>query len=78
MPYLGATKPKPAGTITRSSEGRALVWDPRRPLPGLHEGSWETKRKDHLLLLGKGPGSKNDLPPRGRPLDGEGKDFRKR
>eukprot|EP00435_Cladocopium_sp_Y103_P026666 s2518_g6.t1 len=55
MPYLGATKPKPVGTLIREKEGRALVWDPRRPLPGLHDGSWRTDRKDRLLLLGKGP-----------------------
>eukprot|EP00438_Fugacium_kawagutii_P034289 Skav220346 [mRNA] locus=scaffold2224:194593:200853:+ [translate_table: standard] len=34
MPYLGATKPKPAGVLMRPVEGRALVWAPRRPLPG--------------------------------------------
>ena len=55
MPYLGATKPKPAGTLIRPKEGRALVWDPRKPLPGLHEGSCDGSRKDRLLLLGKGP-----------------------
>ena len=55
MPYLGATKPKPAGHLIRPTEGKALVWDPKRPLPGLHEGSWDCKRKDRLLLLGKGP-----------------------
>eukprot|EP00438_Fugacium_kawagutii_P001653 Skav236324 [mRNA] locus=scaffold97:181652:191974:+ [translate_table: standard] len=55
MPFLGATKPKPAGTLQRPDEGRALVWDPKRPLPGLHEGSWDTTRKDRLLLLGRGP-----------------------
>lgn len=55
MPFLGATKPKPAGTLQRPIEGRALVWDPKRPLPGLHEGSCEAGRKDRLLLLGKGP-----------------------
>lgn len=55
MPYLGATKPKPAGVLTRPGEVRSLVWDPKKPLPGLHEGSWEPGRKDKLLLLGKGP-----------------------
>eukprot|EP00438_Fugacium_kawagutii_P035674 Skav231659 [mRNA] locus=scaffold823:44885:57127:- [translate_table: standard] len=55
MPYLGATKPKPIGTLMRPREGRALVWDPRKPLPGLHEGSADVDRKDRLLLLGKGP-----------------------
>eukprot|EP00438_Fugacium_kawagutii_P005313 Skav210287 [mRNA] locus=scaffold475:3020:13981:- [translate_table: standard] len=55
MPYLGATKPKPVGLLMRPTEGRALVWDPRRPLPGLHEGSCSSKRRDRLLLLGKGP-----------------------
>ena len=55
MPYLGATKPKPVGTLQRPQEGRALVWDPRKPLPGLHEGSSDPSRKDRLLLLGKGP-----------------------
>eukprot|EP00438_Fugacium_kawagutii_P005702 Skav227832 [mRNA] locus=scaffold948:391182:404479:+ [translate_table: standard] len=55
MPYLGATKPKPIGTLMRPREGRALVWDPRKPLPGLHEGSADVNRKDRLLLLGKGP-----------------------
>eukprot|EP00435_Cladocopium_sp_Y103_P035201 s1779_g9.t1 len=55
MPYLGATKPKPAGTLQRPREGRALIWDPKKPLPGLHEGSCDTQRKDRLLLLGKGP-----------------------
>eukprot|EP00435_Cladocopium_sp_Y103_P041614 s1182_g11.t1 len=55
MPYLGATKPKPAGTLQRPQEGRALVWDPKKPMPGLHEGSCDPNRKDRLLLLGKGP-----------------------
>lgn len=55
MPYLGATKPKPVGTLQRPRDGRALVWDPRKPLPGLHEGSCDSTRKDCLLLLGKGP-----------------------
>eukprot|EP00438_Fugacium_kawagutii_P015705 Skav235328 [mRNA] locus=scaffold520:603852:614712:+ [translate_table: standard] len=55
MPYLGATKPKPSGTLQRPKEGRALVWDPKRPLPGLHDGSSDPRRKDRLLLLGKGP-----------------------
>ena len=55
MPYLGATKPKLVGTLQRPQEGRALVWDPRKPLPGLHEGSSDPSRKDRLLLLGKGP-----------------------
>ena len=55
MPYLGATKPKPAGTILRKGGGRGLVWDPRRPLPGLHAHSWDEKAPDRLLLLGKGP-----------------------
>jgi hypothetical protein len=31
------------------------VWDPRKPLQGLHEGSSDPSRKDRLLLLGKGP-----------------------
>ena len=39
MPFLGATKPKPAGTFTAPGKPRALVWDPCRPLPGLHDGS---------------------------------------
>ena len=30
------------------------MWDPLRPLPGLHEGSWESSHPDRLLLLGKG------------------------
>lgn len=55
MPYLGAAKPKPAGTLLRPKEGRALVWDPKRPLPGLHLGSWDSTQPDRLLLLGKGP-----------------------
>ena len=55
MPSLGATKPKPAGTILRKEGGRGLVWDPRRPLPGLHARSWDEKAADRLLLLGKGP-----------------------
>eukprot|EP00438_Fugacium_kawagutii_P010033 Skav212665 [mRNA] locus=scaffold1227:565246:577475:+ [translate_table: standard] len=44
-----------SGTLIRPNEGRALVWDPKRPLPGLHEGSFDSERKDRLLLLGKGP-----------------------
>lgn len=54
MPFLGATKPKPAGSLQRQNEGRALIWDPKKPLPGLHEGSCDPQRKDRLLLLGKG------------------------
>eukprot|EP00438_Fugacium_kawagutii_P016374 Skav203835 [mRNA] locus=scaffold4932:42892:55316:- [translate_table: standard] len=63
MPYLGATKPKPAGTLTKPNASRALVWDPTRPLPGLHDGSCDGGRKDCLLLLGKGPDG-----PAARPL----------
>ena len=55
MPFFGATKPKPAGTLTAPGRPRALVWDPNRPLPGLHDGSWVAERDDRLLLLGKGP-----------------------
>eukprot|EP00435_Cladocopium_sp_Y103_P029310 s607_g7.t1 len=54
MPYLGATRPKPAGSLQYEDGSRGLVWDPRKPLPGLHDGSWKDERKDKLLLLGKG------------------------
>ena len=55
MPFLGATKPKPCATFIPESEPRRLVWDPRQPLPGLHEHSWDSDHPDRLLLLGKGP-----------------------
>ena len=34
MPFLVATKPKPAGTFTAPGKPRALVWDPCRPYQG--------------------------------------------
>ena len=52
MPFLGATKPKPCATFYPEQEPRRLVWDPRRPLPGLHEHSWDNGHPDRLLLKG--------------------------
>ena len=52
---LGATKPKPCGTFHPTGGVRRLVWNPRQPLPGLHEGSCDPSLPDQLLLLGKGP-----------------------
>ena len=54
FPFLGATRPKPAGTLSGGGT-RKLVWDPKRPLPGLHPRSWDPKAEDRLLLLGSGP-----------------------
>ena len=56
MPFLGANSPKPCGSFISHQEGepRKLVWDPRRPLPGLHTGSWDPNHKDPLLLLSQG------------------------
>ena len=56
MPFLGANSPKPCGSFTNQQNGepRKLVWDPRRPLPGLHPGSWGPNHKEPLLLLSQG------------------------
>ena len=56
MPYLGTLSPKPCGTILTeaSKDQRKLIWDPRRPLPGLHPGSWDSHHKEPLLLFSGG------------------------
>ena len=54
MPYLGSAIPKPAGAV-KGGRRRIPVWDPRRPLPQLHLGSWEPQNADCLLLVGTGP-----------------------
>ena len=51
MPFLGATKPKPCGTLKPLDKGeRRLVWSPSRPLPALHRGSWDHGHPQNLLL----------------------------
>lgn len=60
MPFLGATTPKPCGVMfvkgknDSEEKSRKLVWDPSRPLPGLHPGSWDPQHKDPLLLYFQG------------------------
>ena len=57
MPHLGATSPRPAGHFKLNGK-RALLWEPHRPLPSLHQHSCEEGRPDALYLLGtstKGP-----------------------
>lgn len=60
MPFLGATTPKPCGVMfvkggdDAEEKHRKLVWDPSRPLPGLHPGSWDPQHKDPLLLYFQG------------------------
>ena len=51
MPYLGATKPKPCGSVTcETGGGRRLLWSPSKPLPALHLGSWDPEHRENLLL----------------------------
>lgn len=64
MPHLGATAPRPAGHFKLDGK-RALLWEPHRPLPSLHQHSCEEGRPDALYLLGtgqKGPGPRRLLP----------------
>ena len=53
MPYLGALSPKPCGTFLTGPrrDQRKLLWDPRKPLPGLHPGSWDPNHKEPLYLF---------------------------
>ena len=52
MPFLGALAPKPCGTFVSGppKNERKILWDPRKPLPGLHPGSWNPNHKEPLLL----------------------------
>ena len=52
--FLGPRAPKPCGTLRTQGGERALVWDPTKPLPPLHENSWEVTRADALHLLSHG------------------------
>jgi len=64
MPHLGQATPKPRGTL-QTPEGRRHVWDPFKPLPQLHHGSWGNDNKDSLLLLGysaNGPAARTITP----------------
>ena len=64
MPHLGATAPRPAGHFKLDGK-RALLWEPHRPLPSLHQHSCEDGRPDALCLLGtrqKGPSPRRLLP----------------
>ena len=64
MPHLGATSPRPAGHFKLNGK-RALLWEPHRPLPSLHQHSCEEGRPDALYLLGtstKGPSPRRLLP----------------
>ena len=54
FPFLGPRAPKPCGTLRTQGGERALVWDPTKPLPPLHENSWEVTRADALHLLSHG------------------------
>ena len=54
FPFLGPRTPKPCGTVRTQGGARALVWDPAKPLPPLHEHSWEDTRSDALHLLSHG------------------------
>ena len=54
MPHLGQATPKPRGTLRVTKGPRRHVWDPFRPLPQLHDGSWKPENSDSLLLLGYG------------------------
>ena len=56
MPYLVALTPKPCGTLLTgtSQDQRKLIWDPQRPLPGLHPNSWNRHHKEPLLLFSGG------------------------
>ena len=40
----------PSGFVQVDSQ-RLFVWDPTKPLPGIHSGSWLDSGKDHLVLL---------------------------
>ena len=69
MPYLGALSPKPCGTFLmgQQQDQRKLLWDPRKPLPGLHPGSWDPRHREPLYLFSgerHGPRVKVN-PPRG-------------
>ena len=64
MPHLGATSPRPAGHFKLNGK-RALLSEPHRPLPSLHQHSCEEGRPDALYLLGtstKGPSPRRLLP----------------
>ena len=64
MPHLGTTSPRPAGHFKLNGK-RALLWEPHRPLPSLHQHSCEEGRPDALFLLGtstKGPSPRRLLP----------------
>lgn len=64
MPYLGAVTPKPTGSVKLSgSSERRLVWNASKPLPSLHQGSWEAAHPNNLLLHVQGK-----LGPVARPL----------
>ena len=54
FPCFGLKAPKPCGTLRTREAARALVWDPNKPLPALHNGSWVPGRSDALHLLGHG------------------------
>ena len=55
MPHLGAAKPRPSGVLKMPHRSRQLLWDPHRPLPGLHDGSWDPDNPQPLWLVGSGP-----------------------
>jgi hypothetical protein len=55
FPFLGLSSANPAGRLWAAQGEKPLVWNPDRPLPSLHERSWDPDDEKPLLLVGQSP-----------------------